>query len=406
MPFHPEALTDAALKGIVKAIVKAMSKAAPGILGHDLPLHQARELLARGLGYAHWHEAQQRAGTLRPAVSDPPPADPHAANQALMLSRDHPAYGDDGVGYQLISLDELAFRTRGSLKIIQKRPGMYTDLQCPNALLEGVIMNAVEEGLAGFGTTITIRLDQNDGVSVRDEGRGMPCGPSPQGQNSVLHDLFTSLHSPRSAGAYADAPYTAGLAVVTALSRRLQVTVKREDMEYRFEAKDGFPSLASGSVYSTPVPLSARSKTGTEVAFVPKDDLFEQGWDLDRLDTWLMLVAYACPQLTLVRLRPDGQTVRWGPGHPIQWSEQALEAAWQDRARRPFAGLPFDLTAPAQAAAAAGDTERLIRFHRWDPKTIEAQKGPLLQALKPELQSVVREAWNRPSPPARPRPGR
>ncbi len=157
---------------------------------------------------------------------------------------------------------------------VRKRPGMYTDVSCPNHLAQEVIDNSVDEALAGFANHIQVHLYEDGSVSVADNGRGMPVDIHPEQGVPGVELILTRLH----AGAkfsnknyrYSGGLHGVGISVVNALSTLLNVEVKRNSQRYQmtFENGDKVTELVvTGTV--------ARKDTGTEVRFWPDPKYFD-----------------------------------------------------------------------------------------------------------------------------------
>src|SRR6056297_811749 len=81
------------------------------------------------------------------------------------------------------------------LEPVRKRPGMYTDTSRPNHLVQEVIDNSVDEALAGHAGEVSVRLFENGGVEVADDGRGMPIDIHPEHGVSGVELIMTRLHA-------------------------------------------------------------------------------------------------------------------------------------------------------------------------------------------------------------------
>ena len=81
------------------------------------------------------------------------------------------------------------------LEPVQLRPGMYTDTTRPNHLAQEVIVNSVDEALAGYAKNIHVTLHRDGSLSVRDDGRGMPVDIHPEEGVSGVELILTRLHA-------------------------------------------------------------------------------------------------------------------------------------------------------------------------------------------------------------------
>ena len=134
------------------------------------------------------------------------------------------------------------------LEAVRKRPAMYigsTDTRGLMHCLWEIIDNAVDEALGGFGHEILITLRSDGGVSVHDEGRGIPVDREPRTGLSGVEVVFTKLHA---GGKFGAGSYNAtgglhgvGSSVVNALSSRLDVEVDRNGATWAMSFRRGVP---------------------------------------------------------------------------------------------------------------------------------------------------------------------
>src|SRR5690606_3060827 len=155
------------------------------------------------------------------------------------------------------------------LEPVRKRPGMYTDTSRPNHLAQEVIDNSVDEALAEFADTIRVKLLDDGGIEVEDNGRGMPIDIHPEHGVSGIELIMTRLHA---GGKFSSSSYRfsgglhgVGVSVVNALSRRLEVEVQRDGQRYAmaFEHGETVSPLAA-------VGTAAKRAKGTLVRFWPE----------------------------------------------------------------------------------------------------------------------------------------
>src|SRR5215813_3632139 len=165
------------------------------------------------------------------------------------------------------------------LSPILHRPGMYTDPANPNHALVEAIDNAADEGLAGFAKHVSVTLYEDGSAEVVDDGRGIPVDMHPKKKVPAVQVIFTTLHS---GGKFRktdkDAVYRiagglhgVGVCVPNALSKRLEVEVKRDSAAWKIVfANNGKvlqPLKKVGSV--------GPSDTGTRVRFWPDAKFFD-----------------------------------------------------------------------------------------------------------------------------------
>ena len=174
----------------------------------------------------------------------------------------------------MVKYDESSIKILEGLEAVRKRPGMYigsTDKRGLHHLIWEIVDNSIDEVINGYGNKIKIILHKDKSVSVEDEGRGVPVGMHASGV-STPEVIYTVLHA---GGKFEEGNYKVsgglhgvGASVVNALSKWMEVTIKRDGYEHFIRFKDG------GKL---DIPLTKRdktSKTGTRVRFMPDDTIF------------------------------------------------------------------------------------------------------------------------------------
>ncbi|MFT4198263.1 MAG: ATP-binding protein, partial [Pseudoxanthomonas sp.] len=195
---------------------------------------------------------------------------------------------------------------------VKRRPGMYTDTTRPNHLAQEVIDNSVDEALAGHAGQIEVTLFKDGSCEVADDGRGMPVDIHPEEKIPGVELILTRLHA---GGKFSNRNYTfsgglhgVGVSVVNALSKLVEVHIKREGSEHRISFRDGdraSPLEVVGTV--------GRKNTGTRVRFWPDPKYFDSPkFNLRSLRHLLRAKAVLCPGLT-VKLYDEasGETDAW-----------------------------------------------------------------------------------------------
>ena len=163
------------------------------------------------------------------------------------------------------------------LEPVRRRPAMYiggTDDRALHHLVAELLDNAMDEGVAGFASTIEITLLEDGGISVVDNGRGIPVDKHPKHKKkSALEVILTTLHA---GGKFSNKVYATagglhgvGLSVVNALSEKLVVEVVREKVLWQQEYCRGAPTGPLKKVGST------KNRKGTSVTFYPDETIFQ-----------------------------------------------------------------------------------------------------------------------------------
>jgi topoisomerase IV subunit B len=183
------------------------------------------------------------------------------------------------------------------LEPVKRRPSMYTDTQRPNHMAQEVIDNAADEAIAGFADRIEVVLYEDGSLQATDNGRGMPVDQHPTEKVSGVEVIMTRLH----AGAkfsnkdyrFSGGLHGVGVSVVNALSRRLEVEIKRDGKLYAmaFEQGEKVQPL-------TVIGKTAQKHTGSSVRFWPEARYFDNvTFSVQRLKHILRAKAVLCPGL-------------------------------------------------------------------------------------------------------------
>ncbi len=193
--------------------------------------------------------------------------------------------------------DASSIEVLSGLEPVRKRPGMYTETTRPNHLVQEVLDNSVDEAMAGHAKQVEVTLYKDGSVAVKDDGRGMPVDIHPEEGVPGVEVILTKLHA---GGKFSNKNYQfsgglhgVGVSVVNALSKQLDVFVRRGGKEYKI-------SFANGDKVSDLIEVGTVGKqnTGTTVHFWPDGKYFDSPKvSVGRLKHVLRAKAVLCPGL-------------------------------------------------------------------------------------------------------------
>ncbi len=221
--------------------------------------------------------------------------------------------------------DSSAIEVLTGLEPVRKRPGMYTFTDRPDHLAQEVIDNAVDEAVAGHASNIAVTLHDDGSASVSDDGRGMPVDIHKGEKVPGVEVILTRLHS---GAKFSDKSYRfsgglhgVGVSVVNALSKRLEVWVKRDGKEHHMAFADG-NKVSNLKVVNT----VGQRNTGTTVRFWPDASFFDTPkFTIPKLKHILRAKAVLCPALR-IRFVHEGH----GEDDEEWYYEDGLRAYLQD----------------------------------------------------------------------------
>ena len=227
---------------------------------------------------------------------------------------------------------------------VRRRPAMYiggTDKTGLHHLVWEILDNAIDEVMNGYASQIIVELDKSrEGIRITDNGRGIPVDKHPTHKKSALEIIMTTLHA---GGKFETGSYIhsgglhgVGASVVNALSRHLEVQVKREGKEWEQTYQAGIPQG----------PVKAKSSargTGTSVYFRPDPKIFGKTIQFDSALLQDSLDAKAYLHKGLKLTFKDGTTGKTHHYHHEQGLQEYLQKLVGDRGKKPTIDFVFYL---------------------------------------------------------------
>ena len=209
------------------------------------------------------------------------------------------------------SYDESQIQVLEGLEAVRKRPGMYigsTSSRGLHHLVYEIVDNSIDEALAGFCTEISVAINEDNSITVIDNGRGMPTGIHPKMGKSTVEVIMTVLHA---GGKFGGGGYKVsgglhgvGASVVNALSEWCEVTVSREGDIWQ-------QKYSRGNAVTDLSKIGKTEEHGTKVSFKPDTEIFEETeYDFDILANRLRELAFLNKGIKIILsdAREEGKT--------------------------------------------------------------------------------------------------
>ncbi len=190
------------------------------------------------------------------------------------------------------------------LEAVRKRPGMYigtTSSRGLHHLVYEIVDNSVDEALAGFCDTIDVTINEDNSITVIDNGRGIPIGINHKAGIPAVEVVFTILHA---GGKFGGGGYKVsgglhgvGASVVNALSDWLEVEICQDGKVYKQRYERGHVAYSLKEIGTCP-----KEKTGTKVSFLPDRTIFTETtvFDFDILRSRLREMAFLTKNLRII----------------------------------------------------------------------------------------------------------
>ena len=289
------------------------------------------------------------------------------------------------------------------LEAVRVRPGMYigsTSSTGLHHLVWEIVDNAVDEAMAGYCSQIEVTVHADNSITVVDDGRGIPVDEHPVKKIPTLEVVMTILHAggkfDNSAYKVSGGLHGVGVSVVNALSKKMNVQVRRDGHIYEME-------FSRGKTTQKMREIGTSETTGTTTTFWPDEEIFETTvYDYDILRTRLQQTAFLNKNLKIVlkdertadplveefcyaggivdfvKFLNEGKTVPEGLKHPIYLSGESEP------------GAPVEKTGEVEVAIQwnTSYSENVVSFAN-DIRTIEG--GMHMEGFRTALTSVINE---------------
>ena len=275
---------------------------------------------------------------------------------------------------------------------VRKRPGMYTETSRPNHLAQEVIDNSVDEALAGFARQIDVIIHKDGSLTCSDDGRGMPVDMHPEQKKPGVEVILTTLHAGGKFNSdnyqFSGGLHGVGVSVVNALSKLLEITIRRNGEVYSMEFQHGEKSKDL-----TVIDNCGKRNTGTSIRFSPDASYFDSAkFSVTRMKHVLRAKAVLCPGLRVTfNDEASGEKEEWYYEDGLRDYMVASTHGWETLPAEPFLG------------SFAGTNEGVEWAVQWLPEGGElttesyvnliptAQGGTHVNGLRTGLLEAIRE---------------
>ena len=210
---------------------------------------------------------------------------------------------------------------------VRRRPGMYTDTARPNHLVHEVVDNSVDEAIEGYAKRIDVKLYHDGSIEVADDGRGMPVDIHPKEKIPGVELILTKLHA---GGKFSNKSYRfsgglhgVGVSVVNALSKNLEIWIRRESKEFNMSFVNGKRSGKLNIIGKV-----GRGNTGTRLRFWPDTQYFDSpNISVSNLKHALRAKAVLCPGLDVrLEIEKPQEKIQWQYGGGLEeYLQETLE---------------------------------------------------------------------------------
>ncbi len=237
-----------------------------------------------------------------------------------------------------------AIQVLKGLEGVRQRPAMYigdVGVQGLHHMIWEVLDNAIDEAVAGHAKNITVIIHEDESITVRDDGRGIPVDIHPEEGKSALEVVMTTLHAggkfDKKAYKISGGLHGVGVSCVNALSEHMIVKVYRDGKIYRQEYRQGVPQTGVEVIGET-------TERGTEVWFKPDPTIFKvTRFNRETVAARLRELAFLNPGLKLTLIDERERDEEGNPWKQVFYSEKGLIdfVKFLDETRESIMSEPF-----------------------------------------------------------------